>query len=112
MNYSNQLRELERLVNRTPAQVKEDEKRVEQEIDLEFKSIHFWHLQLQFLASFPKSVALSYASYIASDMYKANSFTSNVINITAKISAGYEVPHKDFECLCTHFALQLAGIEE
>lgn len=74
----------------------------------------FWLLQMQFLSmnidaegTFNLLYGIRY-----SDLYKKNKHTSK---IDKKLHNRYWKTgwkEGDFECLCTHFALQLAGVEE
>jgi hypothetical protein len=73
----------------------------------------FWLLQLQFLSLKKDSEAAYNTLYgiYFSPIYKKNKHTRKVKRLM--FSRGiYNWTDADFECLCTHFALQLAGVEE
>lgn len=73
----------------------------------------FWLLQLQFL-SIDKTSESAYntlSGIYFSPMYNNNKFTRKIRQILFE-SHWRGWTDGEFACLCTHFALQLAGVEE
>lgn len=84
-----------------------------QNLAVDDQSVHFWHLQLQFMAMEKLSEAAYNTLYgiYFSPIYKPNNFTRKIRNLM--FLKGHSFWNdEDFNCLCTHFALQLSGIEE
>lgn len=70
----------------------------------------FWLLQLQFLSNYPMWVMPIFRGLFHSDSYVKTKFSNKIHKIL--IQDDLDLSHEQFECLCTHFALQLAGVEE
>lgn len=72
----------------------------------------FWYLQLQFLSMSRFSIGAIALYYFGSGMYKPNIKTQKAKRLAD--AARWDTFHytkEDHECLATHLALQLAGIE-
>lgn len=77
---------------------------------IDSQTIHFWHLQLQFLSMSPVSVLHQLSDLFADGVeFKSLHVTNMVMNFDL-----YNVvpPCKDEYKLATELALQLSGIEE
>jgi|688.fasta_scaffold2130521_2 hypothetical protein len=73
----------------------------------------FWHLQLQLFQLTSHKLLQVYYSIRFSDIYIPNKYTSKFDEKYVVRSVDYrEIQQKDFECLATHLALQMAGINE
>lgn len=73
----------------------------------------FWLLQLQFL-NMDKNSEHAFNVFfgiLCSPIYKKNAFTDRMRFFMFEVGL-YNVSQEEFECLCTHFALQLAVIKE
>lgn len=85
----------------------------EKDSELHQQTEMFWYLQLQFL-SIDKTSEAAYNTLTGiyfSPMYTYNKFTRKIRQILFE-SHWRGWTDEEFACLCTHFALQLAGIEE
>ena len=73
----------------------------------------FWYLQLQML-SMPKDSEFTFEHFtsIRYCNYKRNKFTRKIDKLLYNRDWMCGWTDEEYACLCTHFALQLAGIEE
>lgn len=109
--YPERYAEVERLINRNEKQFKKDQEKVRREVELHLKTVQFWHLQLQFLSMSTSGAYFTFRGIYRSDIYNDNKFTEKITKIL--INTGmWSWTEEDFACLCTHFALQLSGMEE
>jgi hypothetical protein len=76
---------------------------------LDEQTCHFWHLQLQFFDMDELSLFDLFTGIKHSSIYKKNKFTEKFEKM---LDVSYQMSEKDIECLSTHLALQLSGIEE
>lgn len=76
---------------------------------LEAQTLQFWHLQLQFLEIPVGHIAALFAIQLSSPYYRRNKHTKR---LESKFFTNHKPTTKDVECLATHLAMQLAGIEE
>lgn len=82
-------------------------------MDLNNQTCHFWHLQLQLLQLSTHKLLHIYYSVRFSNIYVPNEHTNKFDEKYTFRSVDYaEISQKDFECLATHLALQMAGINE
>lgn len=75
----------------------------------------FWLLQFQFLSMDKDSECAFNMLYGIrySDLYKKNRYTHRIDKTLHTLRWKMDTwTEEQFECLCTHFALQLAGVEE
>lgn len=70
---------------------------------------YFWHLQLQFFEMDELSLTDLFTGIKHSDIYKRNKFTKKFEKM---MDYSYSMSQDDMECLATHLALQLSGVEE
>lgn len=70
----------------------------------------FWFLQMQFLSMNEMYFWHIARSLMAADVYVVNDFSKKIEGLM-NMPVTYWT-EDDFACLCTHFALQLSGIEE
>ena len=81
-------------------------------MNLRNQTCHFWHIQLQFFQLSKHKLISIFYSIRHSEMYIPNKYTSKFDQKYIFTSVDYnEISQKDLECLATHLALQLAGIE-
>lgn len=69
----------------------------------------FWYLQLQFLNMTNVDLHNLFWAVRGSVIYKKNKYTEKLSNI---VQLTYSYDNDTRDCLATHLALQLAGIEE
>lgn len=72
----------------------------------------FWLLQMQFLSMDRFTLGCLMLYYSGSSLYKRNKHSIKAKRLAD--NARWELPYteEDHECLATHLALQLAGVEE
>jgi hypothetical protein len=75
--------------------------------EIDSQTVHFWHLQLQFLSE-RKFRRTFFYCILNSPLYKPNEFSKKINKLLFKYKPWTE---EEFACLCTHFALQLSGLE-
>jgi hypothetical protein len=75
--------------------------------ELEQQTRMFWTVQLTLLELDGPSLALMLASLLSSDTYRRNKYTEKLQSLEM-----FDMSEKDRQCLATHLALQLCGIEE
>ena len=74
--------------------------------ELESKTQTFWLIQWNLLEMDGPSLALILAAMLSSKVYKRNKYTEKVQSFEM-----FSMSEKDRQCLATHLALQLCGIE-
>lgn len=70
----------------------------------------FWYLQLQFLARSSISLADAFNGLRYGGMYNINKHTKKMILLLGKDP--YTWTQEEHDCLATHLAVHLSGIEE
>jgi len=69
----------------------------------------FWYLQLQFLARSSMCLADTFNGIRYGGMYKENAHSRKMIALLGKDP--YSWTEEEHDCLATHIAIQLSGIE-
>lgn len=82
----------------------EDEQLLKQQTEM------FWYLQLQFLDMGRHNARCIFWDLKFGNNYVKNKHTKKMLTCLGRLSSSWT--QEEFECLCTHFALQLAGVEE
>jgi hypothetical protein len=73
---------------------------------LERQTETFWIVQLTLLELNSGSLGLILTSLLASDMYRRNKYTKKMEDLEM-----FSMSEEDRQCLATHLALQLCGID-
>lgn len=77
---------------------------------------NFWNVQLQLLEMYPGSLLNLLSSMVESGVYKRTSKSKKFGKITktgfVPSRTHFLMGEEDRQCLATHLALQLAGVEE
>jgi hypothetical protein len=74
--------------------------------ELEQQTRMFWIVQLTLLELDGASLAVMLASLLSSNTYKRNKYTEKLQSLEM-----FTMSEKDRQCLATHLALQLCGID-
>lgn len=80
---------------------------IKEQNDLRHQTISFWNLQLNLLAMDSLNVGIIFNALLSSSIYKRNKYTKKLEELDV-----FSLTEKQHQCLCTHIALQLCGIEE
>lgn len=74
------------------------------------QTIHFWNLQLQFMAMSTADLGVISLSYMFGGVYSRNGRTKESYELAVKAQAGHWLTDDEHNCLATHLALQLSGL--
>lgn len=75
------------------------------------QTIMFWTLQLQFMEMSPFLMYLAFKQLELSGLYVKNKYTKRTLKLLPKV-LNNTLGKNQKQCLATHLALQLSGIEE
>jgi hypothetical protein len=78
-------------------------------LSLKEKTELFWFLQLQFLEMNQWHLRTSFWAIQSLPVYKPNKITYKLKN---KVDGTYQYDEETRQCLATHLAIQLSGVEE
>lgn len=83
-----------------------------EEQDLEDQTINFWNIQLFLFEMDSRSISIAALIVMDSPLYVRNKYTDKILKIVYSIMADNDITDEEIQCVATHIALQIAGIEE
>lgn len=76
------------------------------------QTIHFWHLQLQFMELHCSVLGRMFLNGRANGITKDNRYSNKVIKLANRAVYEGTLNEEERQCLATHLALQLSGMGE